>query len=80
MKSINLLTEKRDNFQLFDQCGIRMKVNATYEGSWKLDAVVNNYILYNMSFNIDVHHLERKDSNDTVSFKLSASFNHVIQL
>lgn len=80
MKSINLLTEKRNNFQLFGQCGIRMKVNATYEGSWKLDAVVNDYMLYNMSFNIDVHQLERKDPNDSVSFKFSVFFNRIIQL
>lgn len=71
MESINLLMEKRNNFQLFGQCGVRMKVNATYEGSWKLDAVVNNYMLYYTSFNIYVHQLKQKDPNNMVSFAVS---------
>jgi len=67
MESINLLTEKQNNFQLFGQCGVRMKVNATYDGSWKLDAVVNNYTLYYTLFNIKVHQLEDKDPNNMMS-------------
>lgn len=74
MESINLLTEKRNNFQLLDQCGVRMKVNSTYEGSWELAAVVNNYTLYYTLFNIDVYQLEQKDPNDMVSFAVSCMF------
>lgn len=78
MKPINLLTEKRHDFQLFGQCGVRMKVNATYDGSWRLDAVVNNYTLYQGSFNVTVHQLEKKYFNDTVSnIKIFQIFKHV---
>ncbi|XP_072761364.1 uncharacterized protein [Anoplolepis gracilipes] len=63
MESINLL-EKPKNFQLLGQCGVRMKVNASYEGSWKLVAVVNNYTIYYTLFNIDVYQLKQQDPND----------------
>ncbi|XP_011691347.1 PREDICTED: uncharacterized protein LOC105452158 isoform X1 [Wasmannia auropunctata] len=80
MKSINLLTEKRDNFQLLGQCGVRMKVTATFEGSWKLDAVVNDYMVYRTSFNVDVHQLEGKDPNDTLVIQWTRGSPGIISL
>ncbi|XP_029665138.1 uncharacterized protein LOC115236680 isoform X3 [Formica exsecta] len=80
MESINFLTEKRNNFQLLGQCGVRMKVNATYEGSWELDAVVNNYTLYYTSFNIEVHQLEQKDPNDMLVLQWTRGSPGIISL
>ncbi|KAL6259688.1 hypothetical protein P5V15_009604 [Pogonomyrmex californicus] len=60
INSTNLLTEKRDDFQLFGQCGVRMKVNDTFKGSWKLDAIINDYVSYYISFYVHVHQKKEK--------------------
>ncbi|KAL6437359.1 hypothetical protein ACFW04_005097 [Cataglyphis niger] len=80
MESVNLLTEKRNNFQLLGQCGVRMKVNATYEGSWELTAVVNNYTLYYTLFNIDVYQLEQEDPNDMLVLQWTRGSPGIISL
>ncbi|XP_071582681.1 uncharacterized protein, partial [Temnothorax nylanderi] len=67
MKTINLLTEKRNDFELFGQCGVSMKVNTTYQGWWKLDALVNNnYMSYDMEFRVFVRQLAKEDPNELV--------------
>ncbi|XP_011336074.2 uncharacterized protein LOC105278577 [Ooceraea biroi] len=79
-ESINLLTEKQDGFQLFGQCGVRMKVNATYEGSWALHAIVDDYMHYEISFLVDVHQLKKEDPDDMMVMQWTRGSSGIISL
>ncbi|XP_011142493.1 uncharacterized protein LOC105185008 [Harpegnathos saltator] len=58
-QSVDLLAETRDDFQLFGQCGVTMKVHVNSSGFWELVAVDNDFTLYIASFDVAVYHLEK---------------------
>ncbi|XP_032678374.1 uncharacterized protein LOC116847462 isoform X2 [Odontomachus brunneus] len=63
-QSVDLLAETRDDFQLFGQCGVRMKVHVNSSGFWQLVAFDNDFVLYVASFGVTVHQLEEVKQPD----------------
>lgn len=69
MEPINLLENKQEDFELFGQCGVRMKVNASYSGMWSIDAVMSEFVFYYISFSLDVQQIKQQNPDKMVSSK-----------